>query len=104
MEALGPVLVLLSIPLMLRWIPPNRLYGFRIPPTYADPGVWYDANALNGRHLFALGIAMLALEFVLPLSWRVPVLRTVAVIGLAVIVVADWRTANRGRRERSNQR
>lgn len=28
MEAIGPVLMLLSVPLMLRWIPPNRFYGF----------------------------------------------------------------------------
>jgi hypothetical protein len=27
MEALGPILILLSIPLVLRWIPPNRVFG-----------------------------------------------------------------------------
>ena len=31
MEALGPVLALLSLPLMFRWIPPNRFFGLRIP-------------------------------------------------------------------------
>ncbi len=100
MEALGPVLLLLSIPLMLRWIPRNRLYGFRIASTLANDSVWYDANALSGRHMFALGLVMVLLELVLPVAIRTPVLRTIAIVGLAVIVVADWRTANRWRRER----
>lgn len=55
MEALGPVLILLSIPLILRWIPRNRFYGFRVASTLRDKSVWYDANALSGRHFLALG-------------------------------------------------
>src|SRR5579871_4417957 len=103
MEALGPILLVLSIPLMLRWVPPNRIYGFRVPATCADRSIWYDANALNGRHLFLLGATMIALEFVLPVAVRIGVLRAVAVAGLAVIVIADWRTANRWRDERARQ-
>ena len=30
MEAIGPVLNVLSWPLLLRWIPPNPIYGFRV--------------------------------------------------------------------------
>jgi SdpI/YhfL family protein len=100
MEALGPVLILLSVPLILRWIPRNRIYGFRIASTLANDSVWYDANALSGRHMLTLGLVMVALEFVLPISIRTVVLRTVGIAGLGVIVVADWRTANRWRRER----
>jgi hypothetical protein len=32
---------------------------------------------------------------------RIPVLRTVAVIGFVAIIASDWRTANRLERERS---
>ena len=100
MEAVGPVLLVLTIPLMLRWIPPNRLYGFRIPATLREKSVWYDANALSGRHFFLLGVLMVSLEFVLPLSTRIPVLRAIAVVGFVGITAADWRTANRWDRER----
>ena len=100
MEVLGPILVLLSIPLILRWIPRNRLYGLRIASTLANDSVWYDVNALHGRHLFMLGAVMVFLEFVLPSTLRLWVLRTIAIVGLATIVIADWRTANRLRRER----
>ena len=101
-EALGPVLLLLSVPLMFRWVPQNRLYGLRIVSTLANKSVWYDANALAGRHTFLLGLAMVVLEFALPLGFRTQVLRTVAIAGLGIIVVSDWRTANRWRREREN--
>ncbi len=95
MEALGPVLVLMSIPLLFRWVPRNRLYGFRVAATLRDDAVWYDVNARSARHFLWLGSAMVALEFVLPRSLRSEVLSTIAVVGLAVITVVNWRWANR---------
>lgn len=101
MEAIGPVLLVLSIPMMLRWVPQNRVFGFRIPATLRHESVWYDANALSGRHFFLLGLLLVILEFVLPLSMRNAVLRTIAVVGVVAVTVADWRTANRWERERN---
>jgi hypothetical protein len=100
MEALGPVLLALSIPFMLRWIPRNYAFGFRIVATLANDSVWYDANARFGRHTFLLGLFMVALEFVLPIAIRNQVLATVAMVGLPILTVVNWRTANRWRRER----
>jgi hypothetical protein len=100
MEALGPILILVSIPLLLRWVPRNRFYGFRIPSTLRSDSVWYDANALCARHMITLGVLMVALEFVLPPSARVVTLRAVGFVGLVTLLIADWRTANRWERER----
>ena len=100
MEAIGPVLVLLSLPLMFRWIPPNRFFGLRVPSTLRNKSVWYDANALTARHLFALGAFLVFLEFALPLSIRIGMLRAAASIGFATIIIMDWRMANRWERER----
>ena len=103
MEALGPLLIVLSIPLMLKWVPPNHVYGFRVGATLSDRSVWYDANALAGRHFFALGLLMVALEFILPTGVRVGVLRMIGLLGILVIVIADWRTANRLHCERQKK-
>lgn len=100
MEAIGPLLVLFSVPLMFRWIPPNSFFGLRIPSTLRNRSVWYDANALSARHLFVLGAFLVFLEFVLPPSIRIETLRAVASIGFATIIIMDWRTANRWERER----
>ena len=100
MEAIGPLLIVLSIPLIFRWVPRNRFYGLRIPATLGNESVWYDANALSGRHMLALGALMVLLDFLLPAGSRIGVLQAVAIVGLLLIVVVDWRTANRWRRER----
>lgn len=100
MEAIGPVLVALSLPLLLRWIPPNPIYGFRVPATCRNPSVWYDGNALAARHLIALGLLMVVLEFVLPVSVRNVTLRVVGIGGLVLVTLFDWRTVNRWERER----
>jgi hypothetical protein len=94
-EALGPVLILLSIPLALRWVPRNPLYGFRVGATLKHDAVWYDVNAHSARQFMVLGAVMVALGFVLPQAFRDLILGVLAVIGLAVIAVTNVRRANR---------
>lgn len=103
MEAIGPLLLLLSIPLLFRWVPPNRHFGLRIPATLRNTSVWYDANARHAQHLFALGLLLVLLEFLLPVTMRTWALRVIATIGVAAIVIVDWRTASRWERERSRK-
>ena len=50
------LLVLISVPLILRKVKPNPFYGFRIRRTLEDPEVWYRVNAYFARHLFFVGI------------------------------------------------
>ena len=94
------MLILTSIPLIFRWIPQNRLYGFRIAATLRNKSVWYDANARCGRHLFLLGLLMVLLELLLPMSIRTQSLVLTAITGLVLVTVIDWKTANRWERER----
>ena len=101
MSLLGPALIVLSVPLVMRWVPRNPIYGFRVPATCRKKSVWYDANALCGRHLIALGVALVLLQFILPAAIRSQTVRWAALIGLALIVIADWHTANRWDSERS---
>lgn len=95
MAAIGPALILLSIPLVFRWVPRNRLYGFRVPATLRNDAVWYDVNAHSGRHFLLLGLLMVGLEFVLPRASYGTVLPAVAIPGLAIITIVNWRRANR---------
>jgi uncharacterized membrane protein len=48
--------VLISIPLALRKIDPNVVYGYRSRATLSDPALWYEANALFGRRLIAASV------------------------------------------------
>jgi hypothetical protein len=52
----GALLLLTSIPLALRLVPPNRAYGIRIPKAFASPQNWYAINAFGGWVLGLYGL------------------------------------------------
>jgi hypothetical protein len=52
----GLLLAGLSVPLILHKIPPNELYGFRIPSTIENPELWYKVNAYSGRRFLVAGL------------------------------------------------
>jgi len=106
---LGLVTILLSVPLVLRRVPPNPVYGLRVPATFKDEQVWYDANAASGRDLLVFGLVMALLAVVLPVTGirDVALAFTWAVVtgaGAMVVAVIGWTRANRMLRERQEGR
>jgi uncharacterized membrane protein len=57
----------LAVPLVLRRVPPNDFYGFRVPKTLDDPAVWYPANAFTGYCLLAAATVLSAAALLLGL-------------------------------------
>ncbi|MBC8021738.1 MAG: SdpI family protein [Burkholderiales bacterium] len=47
------VIALIAIPLAMRLIPPNPIYGVRTPRTADNPEHWYNVNAVAGQLLLA---------------------------------------------------
>ena len=80
------VIALVALPLALRKVPRNRVYGVRTRQTLASDRVWYEANAYGGRCLIAASgvtIVLVALLYGLvdlPRDLMVPA-------GLATLVV-----------------
>jgi hypothetical protein len=68
----GLLLAAISVPLIKHKIPPNGLYGFRIPSTMENPDLWYKVNEYAGRRLLVVGlgtsIGSAILFFIYPLS------------------------------------
>jgi len=56
----GGLLAAGSLPLVLRLVPMNRLYGIRIPKAFASESNWYAINAYGGRLLMVYGMAVFA--------------------------------------------
>jgi uncharacterized membrane protein len=54
------IFALLAIPLILRKVPRNIVYGYRTRATLRDDYVWYEANACFGR-VFLIANAMAAI-------------------------------------------
>lgn len=53
----GIVLILLSLPLLGEKVPPNPVYGFRLPATLNDPKVWYATNKFGAKRLLVTGMS-----------------------------------------------
>ena len=48
--------ILIAIPLVLRKVPPNHVYGFRTRATLTDDYNWYETNAYFGRRFIISSI------------------------------------------------
>jgi uncharacterized membrane protein len=56
------VIAVVSIPLILKVVPPNHLYGFRTPSTLSNRALWYRANVFAGWALLIAAVASIALN------------------------------------------
>ena len=86
----GPLVMLLAIPLWMRRVPPNVLYGVRTRATIADERLWYDVNAACGRDLALAGLLVTVGTVVIDArsaAW-VPEMRNLAVAGLLIVSLA----------------
>lgn len=94
------VLAAIAIPLMLRRVPRNVVYGYRTRTTLADDGVWYAANAHFGRGLLlaclasAVGILILRASRASPFAF-LPASVAVLLIPLLVATAATSRFVRR---------
>jgi uncharacterized membrane protein len=97
----GLLLVGVSLPMMRRRVPPNSLYGLRVPATFADEWVWYEANARSGRDMALFGGLFVLAVLLLPLvPGLTPELYTAACAalltgGVIACAAVGWRRANR---------
>jgi uncharacterized membrane protein len=104
--ALGVLLVALGWPMATRRVPPNHWYGLRVPATFADERVWYEANALVGRDMMGLGVVLALVALGLPRLASLPdsaytlVCAGIVGVGSLLLTVRGWRLANRLLRER----
>jgi hypothetical protein len=92
----GLLLTALSVPLILRKIPPNYLYGFRVKATLENEEVWYPANEYAAKRLLWVGLGTVVTAvvlFLLPIR-NVGVYASavggVVMVGLTVAVVQSF--------------
>ena len=65
MEGCALLFAILAVPLMLRKVPRNIIYGYRTRKTLSDDAIWYDANAHFGRGLLLASIISVIAVFIL---------------------------------------
>jgi hypothetical protein len=55
---IGLLTTAFAIPLVLRKVPMNRIYGVRVPKAFKSEDNWYDINAYGGRLFLAYGLLL----------------------------------------------
>jgi uncharacterized membrane protein len=97
--ACDALFIVLAIPLMLRKVPPNVVYGYRTRATLTNEALWYEANAHFGRGFLIgsaiSGVAALVLWWIKPAAELVPLLVIALVIPLLVAALATARYIHR---------
>ncbi|MDT8070172.1 MAG: SdpI family protein [Terriglobia bacterium] len=62
--------ILISLPLVLRAVPPNRWYGFRTRKTLSNADIWYVANYKGGVGLIVASVIALVARAVFMQSFE----------------------------------
>ena len=61
----GLLLTAISVPLVLRKIGPNPVYGFCVKQTLENTEIWYEVNEVAGRGLFVDGLVVVVAALVM---------------------------------------
>jgi hypothetical protein len=56
----------LAVPLALKLVPPNRIYGFRTAKTLASRDLWYRVNRIAGLTLILAAVAVMCVFVAVP--------------------------------------
>ncbi len=83
----GLLLAVVALPLIFRKIRRNNFYGFRLTYTLKDDDIWYEVNAMLGKHLFIQGIVLLILGGVSLVVVNSQLVQLVASIIFIVILI-----------------
>ena len=88
----GVLLFAVGVPLALKLVPPNSVYGVRTAKTRASLEVWYASNRSAGINMAITGIAIAAAALVIPrlmpdYSEGVRVLVVAVIVILAILIM-----------------
>ena len=84
------IIALVSVPLIMRWVPPNAWYGFRTATTLSSADIWYRTNTFAGWALLAAALTTVAVAWFVPgrlwLTWWFPAVALLGPLAIAVVV------------------
>jgi uncharacterized membrane protein len=92
------LMIVVSVPMVMRRLPPNALYGFRTPKTLSNPQIWYEANRRAGVNLIVAAILTMLLCWAVVWSFGaakasmlLPLVLLVMVLGSAAVSLLQLR-------------
>jgi len=87
------VSILISLPLVLKLVPPNRWYGFRTRKTMSNADIWYEANYKGAVGLIVASVIALVARAIIMQTFERgtgAVLSTFFLMGCMVVALVVW--------------
>jgi len=88
---LGVGTMLFCVPLLLRMVKPNRVYGIRVPAAFESEANWYRINSYGAKCLFVFGAVETLMGIALNMTQKspfwLPILCLVATLPLVLVTV-----------------
>jgi uncharacterized membrane protein len=99
---MGVLFIALSVPLMLKKVPPNNWYGFRTPKTLSDEKIWYEANRISAQGMALVGVVLILLSLTLLLLakemsdlTKLIIIGVIMIVSLAVALIRSFKALSR---------
>lgn len=84
----GLILSMLSLPLAMKWVGPNPVYGVRIQRTLHNEQLWFRINSFGGWILCIVALVGIALSlFTVPIGQLYPKLDWLAFMGSLLVAL-----------------
>lgn len=104
--ASAALMIGLGIPMAIRKVKRNNLYGARLKYTMMDDDIWYDVNAMAGKGIIIIGILELAMGFAsiivlknvtekLPVIYFLIGVAGIEMLGLIIVTILSMRMGKR---------
>lgn len=84
------VIAAICVPLILRAVPPNGVYGFRTSVTRSSSDIWYPANAFLGWALLVAAVTSAGALMILPSTAKRWLLLAAFLLPMCGAVVASF--------------
>jgi uncharacterized membrane protein len=87
---MGVLFIALSVPLMLKKVPPNNWYGFRTPKTLSDEKIWYEVNRISAQGMALVGLVLVVVTLALMLLAKemADVTKLIVIGAIAIVALA----------------
>ncbi|MBM4140516.1 MAG: SdpI family protein [Nitrospira sp.] len=88
------IFLIISIPLVIGWIPRNRFYGVRTRKTLSDEKVWYSVNRFGGVLFIISSLIYLGIAAFVPyssdatsLNWWVHIMGLLLPLSISIFII-----------------
>jgi len=84
---LGAIEIIFGVPLFLKKVPPNRIYGYRCSRIGNNKDLWFAVNKLAGKYLILSGICLIVISVLLMIFFKNSNEELLRIVNTAAVII-----------------